>query len=553
MGIYTNIAKKPIFIALNQKDMRTLLKNGKIYDGTGSEPFVGDVLVEDDKIAAVGPNLEEAADETIDLGGLSLSSGFFDAHSHNDWFAIKKEPLKYFEPFIRQGATSFITGNCGLSAVGFEADSPNVDKIGGGLFGYGDDKTGVYPTVKSFFEAIDRKMPCNIATLVGHCSARASVAGYESRELKPEEKKRMLDIMEQGLKDGACGLSLGMMYLPGRFAKVAETRDVALLAEKYDRPLTVHPRAESAITMDYPMFGRAHNLRALDELVEMSKGTHLKLQYSHAIFVGTSTFKTKDETHRILDELREQGVDAWFDIYNELVGVSVMTVFLPSWFMELPPKERLKPKNKMRLHLVFNKYILKMLGFGFKDIRIAYLGPGLEEYEGKTVDQIAKEWKMSCYNTYLKLCEMSNFKARVNMGPYSTNEIIEWQSKRDNVLYMTDAWVEDFGVQNPAIYDNFPKFIRCSLLGHGDTMPRTIRKMTGGVADRFSIPERGYVKPGYYADLTVFDEAEMAAATPDQTKSFGISRVFINGKQVLSGGVLDTEALKTTGRALPSK
>ena len=84
-------------------------------------------------------------------------------------------------------------------------------------------------------------------------------------------------------------------------------------------------------------------------------------------------------------------------------------------------------------------------------------------------------------------------------------------------------------------------------------MPRTIRKMTGGVADRFSIPERGYVKPGYYADLTVFDEAEMAAATPDQTKSFGISRVFINGKQVLSGGVLDTEALKTTGRALPSK
>lgn len=119
--------------------MRTLLKNGKIYDGTGSEPFVGDVLVEDDKIAAVGMNLEEAADETIDLGGLSLSSGFFDAHSHNDWFAIKKEPLKYFEPFIRQGATSFITGNCGLSAVGFEADSPNVDKIGGGLFGYGGD------------------------------------------------------------------------------------------------------------------------------------------------------------------------------------------------------------------------------------------------------------------------------------------------------------------------------------------------------------------------------------------------------------------------------
>ena len=116
--------------------MRILLKNGKIYDGTGSDPVFGDILVEDEKIVAVGPCLEEKADETIDLEGLSISSGFFDAHSHNDWFAIKKEPLKYFEPFIRQGITSFITGNCGLSAVGFDADSPHVDKVGGGLFGY---------------------------------------------------------------------------------------------------------------------------------------------------------------------------------------------------------------------------------------------------------------------------------------------------------------------------------------------------------------------------------------------------------------------------------
>lgn len=106
--------------------MRTLLKNGKIYDGTGANAFPGDVLVEDEKIIAVGRSLEAEADKVIDLGGLSISSGFFDAHSHNDWFAIKKEPLKYLEPFIRQGITSFITGNCGLSAVGFEPDSPHT-------------------------------------------------------------------------------------------------------------------------------------------------------------------------------------------------------------------------------------------------------------------------------------------------------------------------------------------------------------------------------------------------------------------------------------------
>ena len=532
--------------------MRILLKNARIYDGTGADAFIGDILVEDERIVAVGADLREEAGKVIDLSGLSVSSGFFDAHSHNDWFAIKKEPLKYLEPFIRQGITSFITGNCGLSAVGFDPDSPYVDKVGGGLFGYRGDTTGIYPSVKDFFEAIDRKNPCNMAVIVGHCTARTSVAGWEHRELSAGERERMLALMEKGLQEGACGLSLGMMYEPGRFSSVAETRDVALLAEKYDRPLTIHPRAESAVSMDYPLLGRAHILRALDELREMSRGTHMKLQYSHAIFVGRNTFKYRDEVHRILDEMKSEGIDAQFDIYNELLGVSVITVILPAWYQALSPADKRKPWNKWRF-AVLAWASIQLLGFGWKDIVIAYVGEGNEKYEGKTVYQIAKESGKSCIDTYLDLCEMSGFKGRVNMGPYSTPDIIAWQSRRDDVLYMTDAWVEEHGVQNPAIYDCFPKFIRDSLLGRGDTMPRTVRKMTGGVADRFSIPERGYVKPGYFADLTVFDEAEMASAVPDQERAFGIRRVFINGKEVLCDGRLDAEALKTSGHALRSR
>lgn len=546
------LTENEYFRGTNHSYMRILLKNARIYDGTGADAFSGDILVEDERIAAVGNGLREDADKVIDLTGLSVSSGFFDAHSHNDWFAIKKEPLRYLEPFIRQGITSFITGNCGLSAVGFDPDSPYVDKVGGGLFGYRGDTTGIYPSVKDFFEAIDRKNPCNMAVIVGHCTARTSVAGWEHRELSAREREQMLSLMEKGLQEGACGLSLGMMYEPGRFASVLETRDVALLAEKYDRPLTIHPRAESAVSMDYPLLGRAHILRALDELREMSRGTHMKLQYSHAIFVGRNTFKYRDEVHRILDEMKSEGIDAQFDIYNELLGVSVITVILPAWYQALSPADKRKPWNKGRF-AVLAWASIQLLGFGWKDIVIAYVGEGNEKYEGKTVYQIAKETGKSCIDTYLDLCEMSGFKGRVNMGPYSTPEIISWQSRRDDVLYMTDAWVEEHGVQNPAIYDGFPKFIRDSLLGRGDTMPRTIRKMTGGVADRFSIPERGYVKPGFFADLTVFDEAEMVSAVPDQEKAFGIRRVFINGKEVLCEGRLDAEALKTSGHALKSR
>lgn len=529
--------------------MAYLLKNGRIYDGSGAEPVTGDILVEGERIARIGQNLQSEGAEVVDLDGLSVSAGFFDAHSHNDWFAIKREPIAYFAPFIRQGITSFIAGNCGLSAMGFDAESPYIDKVGAGLFGL-RDTTGAYGTVRAFFDAMDGRAPCNIATLIGHCSARTGVAGYENRPLTQPERGRMLEILEQGLAEGACGVSLGLMYEPGLYAPQDELRDVARLCERYDRPMTVHPRACSAVSMSYPqLLGRPHLLRALDELADIAKGTRLKLHYSHAIFVGRKSFRCKDELLAILNRLRSEGVDAQFDIYSELLGVSVITVIMPAWYQTLTPAEKRKPLNFLKFKLLAS-VSCKLLGFGFDDILIAYVGQGNERFEGKTVHQIAKELGKGDLETYLDLCEMSDFKGRVNMGPYSTPEIVSALSKDEHVLYMTDAWVEEHGVQNPAIYDCFPKFLQNSLLGSGDTMPRTIRKMTGAVADRFSIAERGYVKEGYFADLTVFDEAALREGVPDQGSSFGIERVFINGVPVLQGQTLDEEALRHTGRAM---
>mgnify|MGYP003302200922 FL=1 len=526
-----------------------LFKDALIYDSTGSEPFKGDILVERDRIVRVEESIQpEEGWEVINLEGLSISSGFMDAHSHNDWFAIKKEPLKYFEPFIRQGITSFVSGNCGLSAVGFEPQTENVDKVGGGLFSF-QETTGTYPSVSEFFSAIDGNTPCNIAVLAGHCTARSSIAGYENRPLDESELKRMLSVMEDALKDGACGLSLGLMYEPGIYAGIDELKDVARLCEKYDRPMTVHPRACSAVSMTYPLIGRPHLLRALDELVEIADGTKMKLHYSHAIFVGRRSFRFKDELVSILHGLRDKGVDIGFDIYSELLGVSVITVVLPAWYQALTAKQKRHWFNKLKLSVLIAATIV-LLGFGWDDIQIAYIGPGYEKYEGKSVAQIAKEMGKSCLDAYLDLCEMSNFKGRVNMGPYSTPEIVSELSKDERCLYMTDAWVEDHGVQNPAIYDCFPKFLKFSLCGTGDTMPNTIRKMTGGVADRFSIKDRGYIMPGYYADLTVFDEAKLRDGQPDQEKPFGIEKVYINGTNVLDGDILNKEALKHSGRAM---
>lgn len=531
------------------KPIIKLFKNGLIYDGTGSAPYIADILVENDRIQRVERNIvADTLWEVIDLDGLSVSPGFIDAHSHNDWFAIKKDTQKYFEPFIRQGITSFISGNCGLSAVGFESDTPYVDKVGAGLFGF-RGTTGVYPSVSEFFDAIDRNTPCNVAVLSGHCTARASVAGYENRPLSQQERERMLSTMEEALKEGACGLSLGLMYEPGIYAGIDELKDVARLCRKYDRPMTVHPRACSAVSMTYPLLGRPHLLRALDELAEIAEETRVKLHYSHAIFVGRRSFRCKDEVLKIIHGLREEGIDVGYDIYSELLGVSVITVVLPAWYQALSPAQKRNWFNKLKLRILIDATIV-LLGFGWDDIQIAYIGKGYESYEGKTVAQIAKEMGKSCLDAYLDLCEMSNFQGRVNMGPYSTPEIVSELSKDDICLYMTDAWVEDHGVQNPAIYDCFPKFLRSSLCGSGDTMPNTVRKMTGAVADRFAIKERGYIRPGYFADLTVFNESVLRDSQPDQEHSFGIEKVYINGIGVLDSDILDTEAIKHSGRAL---
>ena len=532
--------------------MTILFKHAKLYDGTGAEPFRGDLLIRDDRIIRVAESIDEPADQVVDLTGKSLAPGFIDGHSHNDWFAIKKEPLPYFAPFIRQGITSFVAGNCGVSTIGFEPGSPYVDKLGGGMFGF-QDTTGAYGTLDDFFDAVDGNMPCNMSVLAGHCSARAAVSGYANRKLTPEEEREMLVILEKALQQGAAGLSLGMMYEPGLYADVEELRKIAALCVKYDRPLTVHPRAESKVSMGYPqLFGRSHLLRAFDELVEISKGTKLKLQYSHAIFVGRSSFQDKDELLRMMEELRAQGVDVMFDIYNECLGVSVITVILPAWYQGLTPEEKKRPFTRLKLAALV-KASSMLLGFGFKDIVVAYIGPGYERFEGKSVHQIAQEEGLSDLDAYLMLCEVSNFKGRVNMGPYSTPEIIHEFEKNPHCLFMTDAWVEDHGVQNPAIYDCYPKFLQDALLGRGDSMQSTIRRMTGALADRFQLPERGYLREGCYADLTVFDEDTIRRAVPDREQSFGIDQVYINGHLVLSGEELQEETLKTSGRAIRIK
>lgn len=160
--------------------MRTHFANAQLYDGTLSSPIRADLLIEDDRIVQVSSSIRSRADTTLDCTGLAIAPGFIDAHSHNDWFAARAGNSRFFRPFLEQGVTTQVTGNCGFSPFGFEADSPNADLIGSGLFSRGD-ALGDLSTLEGFVHASQDRLPLNLHPLLGHMSSRISIAGRDSR------------------------------------------------------------------------------------------------------------------------------------------------------------------------------------------------------------------------------------------------------------------------------------------------------------------------------------------------------------------------------------
>jgi N-acyl-D-amino-acid deacylase len=239
------------------------------------------------------------------------------------------------------------------------------------------------------------------------------------------------------------------MYEPDRYATAEELEGAAQIVAKHDGILTVHPRACSAVSTSYspPFGGRPHNLRALDEMIALARRTGVKLQYSHLIFVGESSWKTVEESLELVDKIRADGFDFAYDLYPMTFGVSVITVVLPSWYLSLPPEKRTRTWTKLRLaaEIGLSK---RLLGFGFEDIIVAWIGEGYEELSGKSIAEIAAEWKLSEIEAYIRLVELSRAQGRVNMYKYYNEEAITRLIRHRPSIFMTDAWIEEKGLQN---------------------------------------------------------------------------------------------------------
>ena len=519
-----------------------LLQNGTVVDGTGRSGFGGDVLVRDGRIAAVGPRLpvpEGAA--AIDCRGRVVAPGFIDMHSHNDWFMAAPEHAAATRPFLHQGITTFVTGNCGFSAAGFDPARPHLGRIRNLVHKATGLKLNWYSVDDYFSVLAQNGLTHNLLLLAGHGTVRTAIRDFKPGPLERDEQRLMHRDLEAALEQGAAGVSLGLQYEPGIFAPPDELEAVARLVKRHDKILTVHPRAFSTLSAAYRFkpLGRAHNLQAIEDMLDLARKTGVRLQFSHLIFFGARTWRTAPEALALFDRARREGLDLRFDTFFHHCGASLIHVLLPEWFLARVPEAYGNRGLLLRLQAEMTSMRV-ILGIDFSDIVIAdAVHPKFGRYNGQTIAAIARQMGKSPFRTFIRLAAASRGQARVLMFKYSTAEIVRTLMRHPVAHFMTDAWVEPAGTQNPSAFGAFPGFLQAVRDEKVIRLEEAVHKMTGASAARFDLRDRGRIAEGLAADIVVFDlEQVRDNTTPRATDRLpsGIRHVLVNGVVAFKDG-----------------
>jgi len=523
------------------RDQDILLKGGLIVDGSGGAPYTGHLLIRSGRIHKISSRPLRTTGVVIDCANKVVAPGFIDAHSHLDWHLPIKghDELKF--PFLAQGITTVVAGNCGTSAAGFRENSGFKGQIANNLFENGLLSLQ-WDSVEEYFSNLASSGAShNIALLAGHGTTRSSLRGNASSPLHPYETKELLWLLERAMDQGARGVSLGLQYEPGMFARPDELREVALLVKKKKKILAVHLRALSSLAPGYPvrLFGEAHNLIALREMLDLARSTGVRLQISHLIFVGSRSWRSADTALQLIEKAIAQGLDVRFDTYPHHCGASVINVLFSPWFLAKGAAAYEEPKAIRRLKREIHLEE-KLLGFGPAEIQVTNTRDhDLADYNGKFLVDIARVRRMTPVDALIDIARRSGGQARVLCHKYSNDRIIDTLVRHPAALFMTDAWVEREGVQNPAAFGAFPRFLQIARERRLVSLEEAVRKMTGATAERFGITDRGILKEGLAADVTVFDWENVrdnTTVTETNVAPTGIDYVFVNGKKIIGSG-----------------
>jgi len=532
-----------------------LIQNALIVDGSGGAPFDGHVRVSGDLIAAVAASgtadgndiVARGAAQVIDAADLALAPGFIDAHSHFDWM-LPLTDHEFLHPILEQGITTVVTGNCGFSPapVGGSEGAERINAFAG--FCLEEPLAFEWEDMAGLLDHLSRaELLCNNAQLLGHGSVHLAELGELLRPPTGGELERVVARTAAELGSGAFGLSLGLMYPPGMFYGQADLLPLSREAAARDLLLTVHTRALSKYSPSYPiipLFGKPHNLKALEEMLAIGLETGVKLQISHLIFAGRKSWPTAERAVRMIEKARARGLAVMWDVYPHFCGNSYINVFLPAWFLKNLEQNLDDPRAVRKMKFELN-LAARLLGFNLTDIQIMQaLFPGGQAYEGMDLGEIADREGIGPMDALIALVRKSSGKALQLTYGYSGDDANEGlmaaMLSHECCLFETDTILKSSGFANPASYGAFPRILgRFVREKKALSLQEAVSRMSGVTAGWFGIPRRGRIAPGCYADLVLFDPQRVADNTTRKDtarRPSGIAKVFVNGTLAVEGG-----------------
>lgn len=483
-----------------------LITNGRIIDGTGNSWYYGDVAVKDGKIVAIGKLTNFKATETIDAKRMIVAPGFIDVHGHIE-SGIFSQPTA--DNYIYDGVTTVITGNCGSS----------TSNIG------------------QFFRRIDSLHPSiNVATLMGHNTVRQQVMQRDNRQPTAEEQQKMEALVEQAMKEGAVGLSTGLIYIPGTFAKTEEVVGLARAASRFNGVYASHIRNEENQAVE-----------AINEAINIGKEANIPVQISHFKIGGRANWGKSNITLGLIQQARQEGWDVTIDQYPYTASSTNLGVRLPDWAFAGGNDSLKRRLHDPVIRAQIKKEMLQQLRkYKYKNYSYAVVANYSADttYNGKSITDINKLMgrKSKPAHEAETIMDMID-KGGAQMVYHSMHEDdVKYIMKYPFCMTGADAGVPvpGKGMPHPRGYGSnarvLGKYVRDEKV---ISLEEAIRRMSSLAAQKFQLKGRGLLKEGMMADIVIFDEKEVNdRATFEQPHQYsvGFHYILVNGQLVVKDG-----------------
>jgi len=518
--------------------MTILIRNARILDGTGAPWFPGDVRIEGGRIAAVSPKLDAEGAEVVEAEGRYLAPGFIDAHAHDDLIYLRQpgRPEK-----VAQGVTTVVVGNCsfGLYPQNPASAGPLREHFGNLLGTVATDET--FADFTAYRASLDgRGIAINLVSLVGHAALRLAVMGWQNRAATADEREAMADLLAAQLRQGAHGLSLGLVYPPSAWADTAELVRLAEVVAEHGALLTAHVRSyEGGL------------IASVDEFLDLLKAGGASGLLSHLQAAGRPYWGSLPRAVERLEIARKDGVDVSFDMYPYPAGSSTILQLLPPSALAGGVEALLSRMADADGLAALRRAVedgqapgdagweSKIRLIGWENVRIGGVAePSLRPLEGLSLAEIAEARREAPFDTLTWLIAADRGRTNIVMFQLSESDL---DTALSHPLHMlgSDGLPRETGKPHPRAFGAFPRYLARAIRGEGGLgLEDTVRHMTAVPAQRFGLTDRGLVRPGMAADLTLFtaDVSDRATFGDPTQPPHGITDVLVAGTFVLRGG-----------------